>query len=85
MGGTGDMIKKGAITAEEALRYAMSVPGVTTTISGMDKLEVLKKNLKVAQGFKPLGQQEMDALRAKVSASGRRRAIRALQDLDQIR
>ena len=64
MGGTGDMVKRGAITAEEALRYAMSVPGVTLTISGMDKLEVLKKNLAIAQGFQPLSEKEMDALRA---------------------
>ena len=31
-------IKHGVITAQEALRYAMSVPGVTTTITGIDSL-----------------------------------------------
>jgi uncharacterized protein len=62
MGGTGDLVKKGGVTPEEALRYAMSLP-VTTTISGMDSLEVLRKNLKLARGFKPLSDDEMKALR----------------------
>lgn len=53
---------KGALTAEEALRYAMSLP-VTTTITGMDKLEVVRQNLKVAQGFKPMEAAEMRSLR----------------------
>lgn len=39
--GHGDPVLKGALTAEEALRYAMSLP-VTTTITGMDKPEILR-------------------------------------------
>jgi hypothetical protein len=39
LGGSGEMVKKGKVTAEEGLRYAMSLP-VATTISGMDSLEV---------------------------------------------
>jgi aryl-alcohol dehydrogenase-like predicted oxidoreductase len=62
MNGTATSIKSGLLTAEEALRYAMSLP-VTVTICGMDKLEVLHKNLAVAQGFQPMTPQEMDALR----------------------
>ncbi len=33
------------LTPEQALRYAMSVPGVTTTITGMESLDVLRQNL----------------------------------------
>jgi aryl-alcohol dehydrogenase-like predicted oxidoreductase len=62
LNGAGDAIKAGAITAEEALRYAMSLP-VTTTISGVERLEVLHQNLKVAQGFQPMTAAEMQALR----------------------
>ena len=40
--GHGDPVKRGVLTGEEALRYAMSLPGVTTTITGMDKLDVLR-------------------------------------------
>ena len=65
MGGAGDMITKGAVTAEETLRYAMSLP-VATTIAGVDKLEVLHQNLKIAQNFQPMSPQEMQALRDRV-------------------
>ena len=50
MQGRGEAIKKGAITAREALRYAMSLP-VTTTLAGMEKPEILRQNLEVAQRF----------------------------------
>lgn len=66
--GTGMAIKQGVLTPQETLRYAMSLPGVTTTITGMEKLEVLRQNLKVAQGFEPLMPAEMDALRDRCRA-----------------
>jgi hypothetical protein len=62
LGGSGEMVAKGAITAEEGLRYAMSLP-VATTISGIDSLEVLQQNLEVALNFKPMSLEEMEALR----------------------
>jgi aryl-alcohol dehydrogenase-like predicted oxidoreductase len=73
MAGTADAVKKGIVTAEEMLRYAMSLP-VAVTISGMDSLDVLHKNLAMARDFQPLGAKEMDAIRAKcapTSADGR--------------
>ena len=60
--GHGEPVEKGAITAEEALRYAMSLP-VATTITGMERSDIVKQNLQVAQGFTPMTPQEMDALR----------------------
>lgn len=54
------------LTPEQALRYAMSVPGVTTTITGMDSLAVVRQNLGVARGFEPLKQHEMQELVAAV-------------------
>jgi aryl-alcohol dehydrogenase-like predicted oxidoreductase len=62
MGGFAPAIKGGVVTAEESLRYAMSLP-VTTTIAGMEKLDILEQNLKVAQNFQPLLEQQMSALR----------------------
>jgi len=73
LGGSGEMAVNGAVTPEEGLRYAMSLP-VATTISGMDSLAVLEQNLKVAQGFQPLGPEKMAALRERVrtlAADGR--------------
>ena len=63
MGGSGESIVHGALTPTEALSYAMSVPGVSTTISGMDSMEVLDQNLAILKGFKPLSAQQMDELR----------------------
>lgn len=55
------------LTVEEALRYAMSLP-VATTISGIDSLEVLHQNLKIARGFRPMAEAEMKALRERCMA-----------------
>jgi predicted aldo/keto reductase-like oxidoreductase len=68
MGGTADMVTKGALTAEECLRYSMSLP-VATTVAGVDKLEVLHQDLEVLKTFKPMSPQEMQALRDRVKTS----------------
>jgi len=62
MGGSGELIRHGVVTAEEALRYAMSLP-VAVTISGMESIEVLQQNLAIAKGFKPLSAEQMQHLR----------------------
>jgi aryl-alcohol dehydrogenase-like predicted oxidoreductase len=64
MGGSGEPVLHGAVTPEEALRYAMSLP-VAVTISGIDTLSVLRQNLAIARGFKPLTEKEMQALRGR--------------------
>jgi aryl-alcohol dehydrogenase-like predicted oxidoreductase len=73
LGGSGELVKAGAVSAEQGLRYAMSLP-VATTISGIDNMQVLEQNLKVAVGFKPFASAEMQALRdhcRAVAADGR--------------
>ena len=65
LGGSGEMVANGAVTAEEGLRYAMSLP-VATTISGMDSLGVLEQNLKVARGFQPFTPDQLTAIRERV-------------------
>ena len=62
LSGHGEPIKAGALTAEEALRYAMSLP-VATTITGIDGMDVLHQNLEIARNFKPMTTAEMDELR----------------------
>jgi aryl-alcohol dehydrogenase-like predicted oxidoreductase len=63
MGGSGEPISHGVLTPTEALSYAMSVPGVSTTISGMDSMGILDQNLEILRGFKPLSEQQMNQLR----------------------
>jgi predicted aldo/keto reductase-like oxidoreductase len=67
MGGTATVVKNKVLTAEECLRYAMSLPGVGTTICGMDSLAVLDDNVGVARGFQPLDAAAMRAIRDKVA------------------
>ncbi len=62
LGGNGLPVQRGAVTVEEALSYAMSLP-VATTICGIDSPDVLRQNLAVARGFRPMSPEEMDALR----------------------
>jgi hypothetical protein len=59
--GHGEAVKKGVLTADEALRYAMSLP-VATTITGMESLDILRQNLKLAQQFQPMSKDEMREL-----------------------
>ena len=62
LGGSGELVRHGAVAPGEGLRYAMSLP-VATTISGVDTMQVLDQNLKVAVNFEPLAAAEMQALR----------------------
>jgi aryl-alcohol dehydrogenase-like predicted oxidoreductase len=62
IGGHGEPVQKGALTAKEALSYAMSLP-VATTISGVEEMHILEQNLEIAQNFTPLKAAEMQALR----------------------
>jgi uncharacterized protein len=60
--GTGTPVQKGIFTPDELLRYSMSLP-IATTITGVADLAILEQNLKIAQGFTPLSESEMQALR----------------------
>ena len=65
LGGDGRMVKKRAVTAADALRYAMSLP-VVTTVSGIDSMRVLRQNIHIATRFTRMSPREMEALRRRV-------------------
>ena len=65
LGSDGRQVKQKVITAEEGLRYAMSLP-VLTTVSGIDSMRVLRQNLKLALGFRPMTPRQMETLRSRV-------------------
>lgn len=67
LSGNGDPITQRVITAEEALRYVLSLP-VATVVSGIDSREVLKQNLDIVRRFEPMTAQDMAALRTRVAA-----------------
>jgi uncharacterized protein len=66
LGGNGEAIKQGVATAEECLRYALSLP-IAAVVSGIDSIEILRQNLAIAQRFVPMTAAEMDTLRTRVA------------------
>jgi predicted aldo/keto reductase-like oxidoreductase len=73
LNGNAEAVKQGVIKPEDAIRYAMSLP-VTTTVSGIDSLEILRKNLQIARNFTPMTKEEKQAFRkqcATYAADGR--------------
>jgi len=53
--------KAGVVDPEMAIRYSLSQP-ISTLVSGMDSMEVLEKNARIATGFKPLSESEQKKL-----------------------
>jgi aryl-alcohol dehydrogenase-like predicted oxidoreductase len=66
LGGDARQVKQKVITAEEGLRYALSLP-VATVVSGIDSLQVLRKNVKIASSFDRMSAREMESLRRRVA------------------
>ena len=56
--------KPGTITIKEALTYNMSLP-VSTTIIGVDSIEQIEENVKIASEFSPLPLAEMEKIEFK--------------------
>lgn len=56
--------KPGTISIIEALTYNMSLP-VSTTIIGVDSIAQIEENVKIASGFTPLSQSQMDEIEIK--------------------
>jgi len=67
LNGNADAVKKGVIRPAEAIRYAMSLP-VAVTVSGIDSLEVLHENLRIAREFTPMNRLERAAYEGKCAA-----------------
>jgi aryl-alcohol dehydrogenase-like predicted oxidoreductase len=61
----GRMLAAGGVAPDDALRYAMSLPGVLTTITGIDSHAVLDHHLRIAEGFVPLDETALQTLRKK--------------------
>jgi len=77
--------RSGAVPPEDALRYAMSVPGVAVTITGIDALPVLDQALRLARGFQPFSIDARRALEqeaAAVAANGRFEAYKSGHTFD---
>jgi uncharacterized protein len=68
--GAGWLLKSGVLTPVEGLQYAMSVPP-DVTVTGIDSMQVLDQDLKLARGFQPLSHDEKLALLGKTAPAAR--------------
>jgi len=64
----GIILKSKTVTAEECLRYALSLP-TSVVITGIDSMKVLTQACNVAAGFTPLTRTETAALLARTRAA----------------
>jgi hypothetical protein len=63
-------VKAKAVTPQEAIRYALSLP-IATLVSGIDTMRVLRQNLAIAQGFRPMTSRQRQVLLRRVGSSAR--------------
>jgi aryl-alcohol dehydrogenase-like predicted oxidoreductase len=70
----GRIVKAGVASAEECLRYAMSLP-VATVITGCDSVERVDQAARVAAGFQPMTEAEVGELLARTEERARDGAI----------
>ena len=70
LGGDARAVKARAVTPQEAIRYALSLP-IATLVSGIDTMRVLRQNLAIAQGFRPMTARQRETLLRRVAATAR--------------
>ncbi len=71
--GNGLILRSGAVTPVECLRYALSLP-TSVVITGIDGMDILDQAISVATAFQPLPPDRVDQLLARtapLAASGR--------------
>lgn len=66
LAGNGENMLSTGVSAQEAISYALSLP-VSTVVSGMDSVQLVDENLRIAREFTGLSAEDKDALRAKVA------------------
>jgi aryl-alcohol dehydrogenase-like predicted oxidoreductase len=69
--GSGVILKSGAVSAVECLRFALSQP-TSVVITGIDSGQVLDQALQIATSFTPLSTSETTALLAKTAEAATR-------------
>lgn len=83
-GGDGKIVKSNVATAEECIRFALS-QDIAALVSGMDSMDVLKKNIATVRNFKPMEGEELTKLLAKVkphAGDGRHERFKSTIDFD---
>src|SRR5204862_6495960 len=68
---SGAALEAKAATAVECLQYALTLP-TSVVITGMESMERLKQALDVAKNFKPLAEEQVNAILAKTAKAAAR-------------
>jgi aryl-alcohol dehydrogenase-like predicted oxidoreductase len=68
--GSGTLLASRTVTAVECLHYSMSLP-VSTVITGIDSMDILKQALDAVKSFQPLGAPELEALLKRTADAAR--------------
>lgn len=76
--GSGLILESKTVSAAECLRYAMSLP-VSTVITGIDSMDVLKQDLDAVRTFKPLSGDERHDLIVRTHDAGRQGRFEAFK------
>jgi predicted aldo/keto reductase-like oxidoreductase len=66
----GIILRSGTVTPIECLHYALTLP-TSVVITGIDSLELLGQACEAARTFRPMGEEEVEALRAKTALAAR--------------
>jgi aryl-alcohol dehydrogenase-like predicted oxidoreductase len=64
----GALLEQATLTMAEAMSYALSLPGVSTTIVGCKTPAQVDQNASIARGFKPLSEARMRELEERTRA-----------------
>jgi aryl-alcohol dehydrogenase-like predicted oxidoreductase len=64
----GVLLESGVVTAEECLRYALTLP-TSVVITGVDSLQILDQAVRIAGAFTPLDDAALAALLAKTAGA----------------
>jgi len=72
--GDGAIVRAGVATPEECLRYALSLP-VSVVVTGCETRERVAQALRVARGFSPPPEEELEGLLARTAGAARGGAI----------
>jgi predicted aldo/keto reductase-like oxidoreductase len=80
----GRLVAEKVCTVEEALTYALSQE-IASLVSGIDSMEVLQQNLKIARGYKKMPEDDLKKLLARVkdvAGDGRHERFKSTQFFD---
>ena len=62
--GAGTLIGPGGVAPDQAMRYVLSLPGVSTVVIGCGTPAEVEENARIAREFEPLNSTEMQELEA---------------------